>query len=52
LSGEIICLKFAEEGCNVAVNYNSSADRARGVAEKVEQDYGMKAIAIQGVSRF
>ncbi|PMD25213.1 short-chain dehydrogenase/reductase-like protein sdr [Hyaloscypha hepaticicola] len=46
--GELVCLKFAVEGCNVAINYNSSADRAEGVVKKVEQDYGMKAFAIQG----
>lgn len=49
LPGELVCLKFAVEGCNVAINYNSSADRAEGVVKKVEQDYGMKAFAIQGV---
>ncbi|KAE9378040.1 short-chain dehydrogenase/reductase-like protein sdr [Stipitochalara longipes BDJ] len=47
--GELICLKFAEQGCNVMINYNSSADRAEGVAKKVEQDYGMKAFTVQGV---
>jgi hypothetical protein len=49
LVGELVCWKFAEEGCNVAINYNSSADRAATVAKKIEQDYGMKAITIQGV---
>lgn len=48
--GELICLKFAQEGCNVAINYNSSADRAKGVAEKVEKEHGVKAFLIQGVS--
>jgi hypothetical protein len=51
LVGELICLKFAEEGCNVAINYNSSADRAEGVAKKVEHDHGMKAFTVQGVSK-
>jgi len=46
--GELICLKFAKEGCNVAINYNSSADRAEGVAKKVEHDHGMKAFTVQG----
>lgn len=46
--GELICLKFAEEGCSVAINYNASADRAKGVASKVEKDHGMKAVVIQG----
>jgi len=51
VAGELICLKFAGEGCNVVVNYNSSAGRAEGVAKKVEQDYGMKAFAVQGVGQ-
>jgi len=46
--GELICYKFAQEGCNVAINYNASADRAKGVAEKIEKDYGTKAFLIQG----
>ncbi|KAH8793647.1 short-chain dehydrogenase/reductase-like protein sdr [Hyaloscypha sp. PMI_1271] len=46
--GELICLKFADEGCNVAINYNSSADKAAAVAKKVEQDYGTRAFTIQG----
>ncbi|RDW61057.1 short-chain dehydrogenase protein [Coleophoma cylindrospora] len=46
--GELICLKFASEGCNVAINYVSSADRAKGIAEKIEKDYGVKAVIIQG----
>jgi hypothetical protein len=50
-AGELICLKFADEGCNVAINYNSSADKAAAVAKKVEQDYGMRTFTIQGVSK-
>jgi hypothetical protein len=42
-------LKFAEEGCNVAINYNSNADRAKGVAERIEKEYGLKAFILQGV---
>lgn len=51
LAGALICLKFAEEGCNVAINYNSSPDRAKDVAKKVEEDHGMKAVTIQGVCK-
>jgi NAD(P)-dependent dehydrogenase (short-subunit alcohol dehydrogenase family) len=51
LTGELICLKFADEGCNVAINYNSSADKAAAVAKKVEQDHGTRAFTIQGVSK-
>ncbi|KAG9246441.1 short-chain dehydrogenase/reductase-like protein sdr [Calycina marina] len=45
--GEYICVKFAKEGCNVAINYVSSVDRANAVAEKVE-DHGVRACLIQG----
>ncbi|TVY38483.1 Glucose 1-dehydrogenase [Lachnellula subtilissima] len=45
--GELICLKFAAEGCNVAVNYNASEDRAKEVAEKVE-GFGGKAVLVKG----
>jgi hypothetical protein len=51
LAGELICFKFADEGCNVAINYTSSADKAAAVAKKVEQDYGVRAFTIQGVSK-
>ena len=47
--GELICLKFAQEGCSVAINYNASADRAKGLAAKIEKEHGMKAVVIQGV---
>jgi len=46
--GELICLKFAAEGCNVAVNYNASEDRAKEVAEKVRR-FGGKAVLVKGV---
>ncbi|KAF4631058.1 hypothetical protein G7Y89_g7078 [Cudoniella acicularis] len=45
--GEVICLKFAQEGCNVAINYNASEERAKGVAEKVK-GFGVKVSLIQG----
>ncbi|TVY87217.1 Glucose 1-dehydrogenase, partial [Lachnellula willkommii] len=45
--GELICLKFAAEGCNVAVNYNTSEDRAKEVAGKVE-GFGGKAVLVKG----
>ncbi|TVY62287.1 Granaticin polyketide synthase putative ketoacyl reductase [Lachnellula suecica] len=45
--GELICLKFAAEGCNVAVNYQSSLDRAMGVGDKVRQ-LGVKSVLVQG----
>ena len=42
--GEAIAIRFAQEGANVAINYNSGADRAEGVREQVEK-------AGSGVSR-
>ncbi|KAH6674088.1 short-chain dehydrogenase/reductase-like protein sdr [Halenospora varia] len=45
--GELVCIKFAEEGCNVAVNYNASEERAKGVVKKVEE-CGVKAVLIKG----
>jgi NAD(P)-dependent dehydrogenase (short-subunit alcohol dehydrogenase family) len=47
--GEVICIKFAQEGANVAINYLSSEGRAKDLAAKVEKDHGVKAIIIQGV---
>ncbi|CZS98528.1 hypothetical protein WAI453_005750 [Rhynchosporium graminicola] len=46
--GELICLKFAAEGCDIALNYVAAADRAKAVADKIEGDYGRSAILIQG----
>ncbi|CAG8959778.1 hypothetical protein HYFRA_00001685 [Hymenoscyphus fraxineus] len=45
--GEVICIKFAQEGCNVAINYLASAEKSKTLAEKLEKDYGVKAIIIQ-----
>ena len=41
--------KYAAEGCNVAINYVSSKDAAEELAAEVSGQYGVKAIAIQGV---
>lgn len=40
--------KFASEGCNVAINYNASEDRAKAVAEKIQESYNCKAIIVKG----
>lgn len=45
----MICERFASEGCNVAVNYLSSEDKAMEVAAEIEKKYWVKAIIIQGV---
>lgn len=50
--GELICLKFAAEGCDVAVNYNASKERAEGVKGKIETGgaSGTRVFVVQGVS--
>lgn len=34
--GEAVAIRFAQEGANVAINYNSGEDRAKSVKEKTE----------------
>lgn len=46
--GALIYERFASEGCNVAINYLSSADGAKEVAARVEK-HSVKAMVIQGV---
>lgn len=50
--GAIIAKKFAIEGSNVAIHYNSSAEKAKRVAEKIEKEYSVKTIVLQGVRGF
>ena len=45
--GRAAAIGFAEEGCRVAVHYNSSEDEAREVAGKVE-DAGGEALLVKG----
>ncbi len=47
--GALVAEKFAAEGCNVAVNYNASKDRAEQVVEKIEKEYKVKSFVIHGV---
>ena len=47
--GALICERFAAEGCNIAINYLSSEDKAKEVAAKVEK-HSVKSVVIQGVS--
>src|SRR5947209_5161527 len=35
--GEAVAIRFAQEGANVAINYNSGADRAERVREKTHK---------------
>jgi NAD(P)-dependent dehydrogenase (short-subunit alcohol dehydrogenase family) len=46
--GVLVCLKFAQEGCNIAINYVSSADKGEALASTIEKEHGVKAFAIQG----
>ena len=48
--GALICEKFAAEGCNVAINYNSSREKAEQVAAKIEKEYGIRSLVVPGVS--
>lgn len=50
--GEAVAIRFAEEGANVAINYNSGADRAELVKEKVQKageavSRSYKAVTVQ-----
>ncbi|APA12398.1 hypothetical protein sscle_09g071680 [Sclerotinia sclerotiorum 1980 UF-70] len=46
--GEVICLKFAAEGCNVAINYVSSEDKARELKKRIEEEWGVKVVCLKG----
>ncbi|HZQ51556.1 MAG TPA: glucose 1-dehydrogenase [Bryobacteraceae bacterium] len=45
--GEAIAIRFAQEGANVAINYNSGKDRAEGVRAKAQQAGRGKHITVQ-----
>jgi len=45
--GALICEKFAEEGCNIIVNYVSSQDQAHEVAKICSDKWGVKTAVIQ-----
>ena len=47
--GALVAEKFAAEGCSIAINYVSNADRAKQTAEKLEKEYNAKIVLIQGV---
>jgi NAD(P)-dependent dehydrogenase (short-subunit alcohol dehydrogenase family) len=47
--GAVVAEKFAAEGSNIAINYFSNDDRAKKTAARIEKDYGVKTIIIQGV---
>lgn len=45
--GKAIALELAKEGANVAINFTSNQEKAEEAVKEIE-DYGVKAIAIQG----
>jgi NAD(P)-dependent dehydrogenase (short-subunit alcohol dehydrogenase family) len=49
--GAYICEKFAAEGANVAINYQSSAEAAEKLAKKLSEQYGVKTITFQAVRK-
>lgn len=46
--GEAIAIRFAEEGANIAINYNSGAERAEKVKEKCQTLGKGKFITVKG----
>ncbi len=44
--GQAIAIRFAQEGCNVAINYNRTPDGAEKTKEEVDK-YGVKSIIVQ-----
>jgi 3-oxoacyl-[acyl-carrier protein] reductase len=46
--GTAICRDLAEEGVNVGINYNNSAAEAEALAGELQEQYGVRAVAIQG----
>jgi NAD(P)-dependent dehydrogenase (short-subunit alcohol dehydrogenase family) len=47
--GVCIAEKFAAEGCNVAINYLASQQQADDLALRLEGEYKIKTVTIQGV---
>lgn len=50
--GAIVCIKFAEEGCNIAINYVANAAAAEALKEKLEKEYAVKCYVVQAVCLF
>ena len=48
--GALVANKFAAEGCNIAINYNASRERAEQVAATIVKNHRVKSILIVGVS--
>lgn len=44
--GRAIAIELAKEGCDIVINYNTSAEKALALVEEIEK-YGRHAIAVQ-----
>jgi len=47
--GAVVCRKFAAEGCNVAINFNSDAAAADNLAQELKGSYGVKVVTVKAV---
>ncbi|PQE27010.1 hypothetical protein CJF31_00011672 [Rutstroemia sp. NJR-2017a BVV2] len=47
--GEAICLKFAAEGCNIAINYVSSEQKAGELKARIEKEFGVRVVTLKAV---
>jgi NAD(P)-dependent dehydrogenase (short-subunit alcohol dehydrogenase family) len=47
--GAVLCRKFAAEGCNVAINFNSDANAAEHLAQELQASSGIKVITVKAV---
>ncbi len=45
--GGAIAEAFARAGCNIAVHYHGGGGRARSLAARLREDYGVDAVAVQ-----
>lgn len=45
--GEAICRTFAKEGCDIAVHYSSSEEKAKALCEELEKKYSVRAEAFK-----
>ena len=47
--GEVLCRKFAAEGCNVAINFNSDATAANNLTQELKTSNGVKVVTVKAV---
>jgi len=47
--GAVLCRKFAAEGSNVAINFNSDAAAADNLAQELKGSYGVKVVTVKAV---